>query len=129
MHFRVIWVILGISKYVFVYGQITQPYQVPGFYDLNSCVQGVFGGEFGLDGSYFGSDVGCNTWNCVCNSLDRAGPVGASLASEACTGRATDIAAETSLLTNFCQQLQATGTSTGMSSPINTNGKPVSFDV
>ena len=110
--------------------QFTEPYQVPGFYSLNSCVQGVFGGQFGLEGSYLGSDIGCNTWGCVCNSLDRAGPVGASLASKACTGRATDIAAETSLLTNFCLQLQATSTGIG-SSATNTNGKrvPVSLNV
>jgi hypothetical protein len=124
-----IYLIFAISNYaVTILGQYTQPYQVPGFFNLNVCVQGVFGGQFGLEGSYIGSDIGCNTWDCVCSNLDRAGAAGSSLASQACTGRATDIAAETSLLTGFCLQLHATPTITETSSSA-TNGYSVPFEI
>jgi hypothetical protein len=122
-------VTFAIANYAaVVLGQYTQPYQWPGFSDLDPCVQGVFGDQFGLDGSYLGSDIGCDTWACVCDNLDRAGAVGSSLVSQACTGDATDIAAETSLLTSFCLQLHATATVVETSSSA-TNGYSVPFEI
>jgi hypothetical protein len=97
--------ILSIFLLAFAAAQVTEPNQLPGFNNLNICVQGVFGGYYGLDRSYLGSDIGCDTWDCVCTSIDAARPVGTSLASRACAGRTSDINAESLVLDEFCAQL------------------------
>jgi hypothetical protein len=93
-----------------VTGQITDIVSWPGFGNLNNCIQQVFGQGYGPGNSYdIRYRLGCGqSWSCVCNSLNLAGPQATSLASTFCSGRTQDIAAATSVLNGFCAQLYVT---------------------
>jgi len=81
---------------------------MPGFENLNECVQGIVDGPLWGEAGVLGYSLGCGTWVCVCDDLQGAGPIGISLASSSCSGNTADIAAETSLLNAFCSQYTIT---------------------
>jgi hypothetical protein len=80
---------------------LTNPFQWPGFSTLRSCVQDLFG-----EGEELLNDVNCANWFCVCDDSGASFTL-STLAASQCTD-AQDIAAATSVLDAFCDQISLT---------------------
>ena len=90
--------------------QLTNPTDVPGFTNLQNCVQFAFtcGCEDGVM-----ANIGCENWECVCSDFTAAIVTLSSQASILCSSNTQDVAAAASVLNDLCAQITVTPTIAG----------------
>lgn len=81
--------------------QVTDPGLLPGFSNLQGCVQSLFSDT----GEELLNDIGCDNWFCVCNHFSDAFYTVSTMAISQCNTQAQDVMQATSVLNSFCTQI------------------------